>query len=107
MDRLGGEQLLVDDLIQDLAEHKRSAIQRLALTDQALGHRLTLHVGGPDRCTVDHRHGLVAWLWGAIRGGLLAAGEQQHEAGHNAPAPYYPADCPACRHSPRRSTRPP
>ncbi|MNE22761.1 hypothetical protein D3C80_1159860 [compost metagenome] len=41
---LGGQKFLIDHLVQHAAEQLGLNVQRLALADQALGHRLATHV---------------------------------------------------------------
>ncbi len=77
---LGREQLLVDHLIQHLPEQVRRDVQRLALTDQALRHRLALYVRGPDRLRPDRRHLAVARLGRALGRPLLGARRKRQQA---------------------------
>jgi hypothetical protein len=74
---LGGQQLLVDHLVQALAEQVRADVQRLALADQPLGHGLALDVRGPDRVAVDPGDGGVAGLGRTLVGLVAAAGGDQ------------------------------
>jgi hypothetical protein len=62
LDGLGGQQLLVDDLVEALAEDLAGDVQRLAFADQALSDGLALDVGRPDHLAVNARHGGVARL---------------------------------------------
>jgi hypothetical protein len=74
---LGGQQLLVDHLVQALAEQIRADVQRLALADQALGDGLALDVRGPDRVAVDPGDGGVARLRRTLVGLVATAGGDQ------------------------------
>ena len=78
--RLARQQLLVDHLVKGLMEKRGRGVQRVALADQALGGRLALDVGGPDRLPVHRRHRAVAGLRRLVRRVLTAARRQSQQA---------------------------
>jgi hypothetical protein len=82
---LGGQQLLVDHLVEALAEQLAGDVQRLALADQALGHGLALDVGRPDIVAVDARHGGVARLGRLLGALVLTASGQEQRGGQGDP----------------------
>ena len=85
LEGLGGQQLLVDHLIQALAEQIAGDVQRLALADQTLRNGLTLDVRGPDIVAVDLGHSHVARLGGLFGTLVLAAGGQNKRGDHDDP----------------------
>ena len=63
---LGGKQALVDHLFHHLAKNVGRGVQRLTLTDQALGDSLAFDVGHPHSLAVDRGSSLVAAFGRAV-----------------------------------------
>ncbi|MNR24981.1 hypothetical protein D3C85_1420980 [compost metagenome] len=75
--RLGGQQLLIDHLVQHATEQLGLDVQRLALADQALSHRLAAHVRGPDRTVRHPRHHQIILFGRGFRVAAPAGGRQR------------------------------
>ncbi len=93
MNRLAGQQLLIDDFVQNPLEQLGIDVEGLALADQPLGHGLVRHVGLPHRLAVDPGHGHVARLGLAVgrRGaGHGADAQREHERGLDPDAHFRP-----------------
>ena len=78
--RLGRQQALIHHLVQDAVEEIGGNIQRLALADQALGHRLALDVGRPDGGAVHPRDRHIAAFRRALGPAALAAPAERQGA---------------------------
>ncbi len=78
---LGGQQLLVNDSVQHLAEQVRRGVQRLALADQALGDGFAFDVRRPHRAVTHLGHSLVAGLGGLFGHELVTRERSRRQQG--------------------------
>lgn len=87
---LGGQKLLVDDLVQDATEQFGLDVQRLALADQTLSHRFATHIRSPDRAVLNLGDDQIVFLRRRFRIAAPAGGRQrQGQKGRRQQGPHH------------------